>query len=484
MSQLKSLAKQTAIYGISTIALRMASWILAPYYSNAIDKVSIGINSELLAMVALFNVVYMMGMETSFFRFAKDHSSEKVFSATETSVFVNSLLWSLLFVLFATPIVNILQYPGKENYIYILSSVLFLENICNIPFASLRNQNRSMRFMGIKAINILLNVALNIFLLSFVLKGKVQLPFSVSSDPVILIFWANLIPWVLTFLYFSRDIFTHITFVNKDLLKDILRYSAPLIIVGMAGMVNETIDRVLLKYMLPYGLERNLEEVAIYSTNYKLAIIMSLAIQGFRMGAEPFFFKEAKSKNSKETYAVIMDFFIIVCCILMTLTSILREPIARINEITFIQGVRILPILLLANLFLGIYYNASIWFKLTDNTRKGAWISVIGAGVTILLNIWLIPILGYVGSALATLACYFTMTVISVIWGQRVYPIPYHFRYNILWIVGSLIFSTLSFNYFRDYTSWLFVLSFIFLLISSYIAYRRFLFIKKKMNTD
>jgi O-antigen/teichoic acid export membrane protein len=252
----------------------------------------------------------------------------------------------------------------------------------------------------------------------------------------------------------------------------------------MAGMINETMNRVLLKNLLPYDLTRNLKELAMFNVNYKLAIIMTLAIQAFRMGAEPFFFKESKEKNSRKTYAVIMDFFIIACCIIMVLTSINREIIGSINHARYLEGVKILPLILLANLFLGIYYNASIWFKLTDNTRKGAWISIMGAVITIGFNWLLIPIMGYEGSALATLLCYSSMALVSLFWGQRVFPIPYDFKYNFLWIAMSTAYTYVVFDLFRGSVLALIMSSIVFLAIAAYFCLLRWRFSKTYLTQD
>lgn len=475
---LKSLFKQTAIYGISTIVIRFASWFLTPYYSRTIDKVSIGISAELMAIIAIVNIIYMIGMETSYFRFAKDHPSAKIFSTTVTTVFVNSLFWTILFVLLAKPIMIWMDYPGKEVYIYLLVSTAFLENMCNVPFAKLRLENKPLQFLILKAINVGLIIIFNVFLISYIYKYDISFLGLRIHDPVICMFLANLLPWGLIFLYFSREILKSIQFTDRSLFIEVFQYSLPLIIVGIAGMTNEMIDRVLLKNLLPYTLEKNLEQVAIYNVNYKLAIIMALAIQAFRMGAEPYFFNHAKEKNSKKTYAIIMDFFIIACCMIMVVTNINRETIAGINEASYIIGIQILPILLLAKLFLGIYYNASIWFKLTDNTDKGAWITLIGTVITISLNLILIPIYGFNGSPYATLACYFVMAAICIIWGQKYFPVPYHYGYNGIWIGGSVLYSYVIFTLFKNSMTALILFSFLYIVVSLYFVYRRWIFSK------
>lgn len=476
MSKYKSLLKQTAIYGLSSILMRLLSWFLTPYYTREIPVEAVGIFSDLSAMIALINIVYMLGMETSFFRFSKEESNaEDVFKTSNTIVFLNSILFSSLFILFATPIVNLLQYPGKEVYIYLLSITLFLENSSNISFAHLRFENKSLQFMWIRVFNVIFNIALNFYFISFVYKENLP-ETSFFKDPVSLILLANLIPWFLTFLYFSKKIFKHLALPSKALYSEMMAYSKPLLIVGIAGMVNETLDRSMLKYLLPFDIHENLRQVGFYSANYKLSIIMTLAIQSFRMGAEPFFFKESKNKNAPTMYATIMDFFIIGCCIILVLTGINQNLISNIMHSSYKEGLVVLPYLLLANLFLGVFYNSTVWFKVTDKTKFGAIIALIGAGITLVLNFILIPIMGYMGSAIATLVCYFTMMCVSLYWGRKHYPIPYHYGYNVLWILLSSIL-VFSFQWFHWELSLVqgILASLLFLTIALYVAYIRFL---------
>jgi O-antigen/teichoic acid export membrane protein len=220
-----------------------------------------------------------------------------------------------------------------------------------------------------------------------------------------------------------------------------LPYSYPLLIVGLAGMVNETLDRTLLKYLLPGKVEENLYQIGIYSANYKLSIIMSLAIQAFRMGAEPFFFKNSDDKNAPKMYATIMNYFTVACCIIFVFTYLNLGWISKILNSKFSEGIIVVPILLLANMFLGMYYNTTIWYKIKNQTTKGGLIAVAGAIITIVLNVVLIPEMGYLGSAVATLVCYFSMFIISLIWGNFYFPIPYNYFFLFTFICSSIIIS-------------------------------------------
>jgi O-antigen/teichoic acid export membrane protein len=474
---LKSLIHQTAIYGVSSILVRLINSVLTPLYSLWILKKEIGVQADFMAMVAVLNVIYMLGMETSFFRFNRDYEKKEVYTTSQSFVSINSFIWTLIFVLLASPICNYLKYPGKEIYIYFIAATLFLENMCNIPFANLRYENKATQFVSLKVVNIIICMILNIIFLKFI---YVQNPsgMALKNDAVVWIFIANFVPWFLTFLYFSREILAHFSIKKRELWSEMIRYSLPMTIVGMAGMVNETMDRVMLKNLLPYSLEKNLEQMAIYNVNYKLAIVITLVIQAFRMGAEPFFFKISKDKDATKTYAIVMDFFIIACTVIMVLTSLNRNLLASINEGSFIEGVKILPIILLANLFLGIYYNLSVWFKLSNNTHYGAIISCIGAAITLAINWYFIPTIGYIGSAFGHLACYFIMTTLSLYWGQKKYPIPYNVMYNITWIALSLMYSTVVFYLFSENKYDLIGASIGYIFTSFYFAYRRFVYIK------
>lgn len=471
---LKSLAKQTIIYGVSTILLRMGSWMLAPYYTHVISKESIGVSSSLLSIIAFLNILYMLGMETSYFRFAHIENKETVFKKTLSIVFFNSLIWSAILILSAKLIVEFLGYPGKEIYVYLFTLTLFFENLCNIPFARLRQDNKAIQFIVFKAIFIFLNIGLNLLFFSILKTQTFQLPFHISSDPVELIFLCNLIPWILIFLYFLPKFIPSISWRETMRSREILQYSWPMLIVGTAGMVNEVIDRPMLTYLLPGSMSENAAQVGVYSSNYKLSIIMTLIIQAFRMGAEPYFFKISREKDAKKLYAIIMDFFVIVCSIVFVLTSLNRNLIAKINESSYAQGVDILPILLLANLFLGMYYNTAIWYKATNNTFKGAYISIVGAIITITLNWYLIPHLGYFGSAWATLICYFIMLMISFIWGRSYFPIPYNYGFLFAWISLSFLYTVLVYTFFKMDAIVIFCASLAYLIFASIYGFLRF----------
>lgn len=444
MSGLKILAKQTAIFGLSTILSRMLNWLLTPYYTYTLSSpVELGIISHLYALAAFINVIMMFGMETSYFRFSKEYEAPRVFNASQNFVFYFSFVFSGLVFLNAGAISNFLGYQNHENYIQIFAAILFFDNITNIPFAQLRFEEKAKKFMAYRLSNIIVNISINILIFQVFIPNQ----WIEKSQEVTYILLANLIASGFTFLLFFKEIFYSLRKIEVPLIKKMLPYSYPLVIIGLAGMVNETLDRVMLKKWLPFSESKNLFLLGIYNANYKLSIIMTLAIQAFRMGAEPFFFKQSHQQNAKKSYAMIMDFFNLICGFIFTFTIFLLPIIKNIIHPSYHEGLIVVPILLLANWFLGVYYNASIWYKLTDQTIKGGYLSIFGAVITIIGNLILIPILGYLGAALVTLSCYFLMTLVSLFWGQKHFFVPYNYTFLIIWPVVCVIFTGICWNF-------------------------------------
>lgn len=444
MSGLKILAKQTAIFGLSTILSRMLNWLLTPYFTYTLSSpVELGIISHLYALAAFINVIMMFGMETSYFRFSKEYEESKVFNASQNFVFYFSLFFSGLVFINAGVITNFLGYQNHENYIQIFAAILFFDNITNIPFAQLRFKEKAKQFMAYRLSNILVNISINILIFQVFIPNQ----WIEKSQEVTCILLANLIASGFTFILFSKKIIISLKKIDISLIKKMLPYSYPLVIIGLAGMVNETLDRVMLKKWLPFSESQNLFLLGIYNANYKLSIIMTLAIQAFRMGAEPFFFKQSQQQNAKKSYAMIMDFFHLICGFIFTFTIFLLPIIKNIIHPSYHEGLVVVPILLLANWFLGVYYNTSIWYKLTDQTIKGGYLSIFGAIITIIGNLFLIPILGYLGAALVTLICYFLMTIFSLFWGQKHFFVPYNYTFLFIWATICILFSAICWNY-------------------------------------
>lgn len=447
MRQLRSLATQTAIYGMSTILVRVLNYLLAPLHTRVFtDQADYGIISEMYAYVTFINVVCMFGMETAFFRFAgrndgfdrgKVFGSAQIFLLSTTALITGALLFM------SGDIAGSLGYADNSRYVIYFALIIGFDTLVNIPFARLRLEGRPWRYFLIKLLNVGINIALNLFFLlpalldDHVLFSAVGFTYD-PANGVAYVFLANLIASAVTFLLFVPSMLS--MRFDVQVWKKLLAYGAPLIIIGLAGMVNETLDRVLIKYWGDGTVEENLRQVGIYSAVYKLAIFMTLAVQGFRMGAEPFFFSHSEEKNAPATYALIMKYFVIACCMIFLGVGLFPDLFKIIIGPDYHSGLYIVPILLLAQLLLGVYYNQSVWYKLTDKTTFATIIPIAGAIITIALNYVLIPRMGYAGAAWATLACYFSMVVLSYRIGQRYYPVPYPMRKIITYILLAVLF--------------------------------------------
>lgn len=467
MSKFRKLAGQAATYGISSIVGRVINFLLVPFYTNpgltGINLADFGIYTELYANMAFLNIIYLFGLETTFFRFStKDNLNQnQIYSNIESSLIVTSTILSGFIILFSGSISAWLGYPDKQSYIILLAVILFVDTIVAIPFARLRLNNQAAKFATLKFANILLNVFFNLFFLLFCRKVYLQEWFPVLKPFIELVYvpgyevgyivLSNLLANVLQIPFLIKQ-FKEVVFrLDFQILKPIYKYAYPLMFMGLAGMVNEVMDRILLRIALPEGFYPNLntiEAIGIYGACYKLSMFMSLTIQAFRYAAEPFFFNQAGDKNAPKQFALVMKYFIIFCSIIYVVVScnlsvfgqILRDPVFR-------QGILIVPFLLLANLFLGIYINLSVWYKLTDKTYAGTVITFLGAAITLVSNFLLIPILGYMGAAVTTLFCYAGMAIIAYVWGQKHYPIPYQLGSALFYLILSSLFIWLSINF-------------------------------------
>ena len=421
---LKRLAGQTALYGTSNIVGRLLNYFLVPLHTYLFSQTQYGTVTEFYAYSSFLYILYTFGMETAYFRFAsatKDQpeNQRKVFDTGMLGLVGSTLLLSGLLFAFATPLATALGYADKVFYVRWFALIMAADTIMALPFARLRMENKPLKYAGLKLFNIGLTIALNLLFLLYLPRQGVAGLFGLHGVSEGYVFMANLIASVATALLFSKMWLRFNYQFDAALFKKMLRYAAPLILVGMAGMINETMDRVLLKTLLPLDTEAKLAQIGIYGACYKLSILMTLFVQAYRMAAEPFFFNEAGGKDSPQTFAKMMDYFTAVCVFIFIGITINLDIVKHFIDPKFHAGLHVVPILLLANLCLGIYYNLSVWYKLSDRTMYGAYISIFGAVVTLALNIWWIPLYGFTGSAWATLVCYASMTVVSFFLGQR-----------------------------------------------------------------
>ena len=429
---LKKLAGQTAVYGLSSIVGRFLNYLLVPIYTHVLNPTEYGASSWFYAIAAFVGVIYTYGMETAFFRFTQKEESDKdkVFSTAAISVALTSLIFSGLIIFFATPLSIWTKNAGRELYFIFFAIIFAADAITTIPFARLRQQNEPLRFAMLRLLSIAVNIGLNLLFyiaIPFLSTRGLLAPLDTAGVSIKWMFVANVMSSIVILPFFMKELKLLTLGLDKILWREMIIYAYPLIFMGLAGMINETIDRVLLKLMIVDQAYAE-AQIGIYSANYKLSIIITLFIQAFRFGAEPFFFAKAKAEDSRIVYARVMQYFMLVCATIFVGVLLYLDIFKYFIGKNFHEGLTVVPILLMANVCLGAYYNLSIWYKLTDKTKLGAIVSLIGAAITLILNWLWIPTMGYVGCAWATLICYFSMAAISFSLGQKHYPVPYPTR--------------------------------------------------------
>lgn len=462
MGQLKKLAGQTAIYGISSIIGKTINFLLLPIYTAYLDKESLGSFTAIYAFIAFLNIVFTYGMETTYFRFAtgKGLDPQKVFAQIQSLLITSSLSLGAIIYFSAEPLSVWLGYEGQEHLFRWMAWILAIDAVLAIPYAKLRKENKALQFALTKLANILLNVGFNIFFIVFcfhVWSGDI---FPVLKDLTGIIYnpdWgvdyillsnlianALMVPWL--FKLSGKFIFG----IEKSFIKPMWHYAVPLLFMGLAGVTNEVFSRGLFEYVLPDNFYEGLssrEAGGVFGANFKLAIFMNLVIQAFKYAAEPFFFNQSTDKNSPELFARVMHAFVIFCSTLMVLISVNLDILGKLflRDPGYWEALNIVPVLLMGYLFLGIYFNLSIWFKLTDQTRYSFYITLLGAIVTVLVIFLLVPVLGYMGAALSTLACYFIMSVVCYVYGQKYFPIPYQLYKGMFYLFLGFSLSYLGF---------------------------------------
>ncbi|SFN69490.1 Membrane protein involved in the export of O-antigen and teichoic acid [Chitinophaga sp. YR627] len=448
---IKSLAGQTIYYGFSNIASKLLNYFLTPLYLELMTQASYGEMSTVYAYVPFMNIILTYGMETAFFRFAKKENSQSVLSTSTISLLFSTISFTIILLLFRGTIIN--SYIGElgglgghPGFYTSLVLIMAFDALTAIPFAQLRMENRPVRYAVIRLTGIITTIAFNVLFLVVIPKlyaaGQTWLPeIRPGGNQLGYVYLSNMLGSGVTFLLFLPQLMRISWKFDKVLWRQMLNYSVPLIFFGMAGMVNETFDRAwfLPEFLPGNNLNDKKELIGIYAANYKLAILITMFIQAFKLGAEPFFFKQAEGKDPQKMYARIMKLFVVLLCMMFLFVGLylniwkifLRKP-------EYYPGMKIVPILLLANMFLGIYYNLTIWFKLTDRTKTGALITIVTAVLAFLLNWWWIPVMGYFGAALATMACYFVQMAICYVLGQKYYPVPYHLPRILTYILGAV----------------------------------------------
>jgi O-antigen/teichoic acid export membrane protein len=451
LSGIKQLAGQTMWYGVSSIAARFINYLLTPYLTYTLtNKSDYGKIGLIYAAIPLLNIIFTYGFETAYFRFsAKKEHDQTIYSTASLSLFFSTIVFTALLWLNQNWIGNatgLINYPA---IIQLSIGVIALDALSRVPFARLRHEGRPKKFAFINVAGVFVVIFFTWFFISYCpaqLKNDpsswIKNIYDPGTNPVYYVVLANLIQSAFTLLLLGKEILEVRFKFDVSLWKQMMIYSLPLVVAGMGGMINETFDRLMLRWWLPGDAAYKEGQVGIYNACYKLSILITLFIQAFRMGAEPFFFKQAQGANPQKVYARVMKFFVITICIMFLVVSLFLPVWQLFIGPKYREGLVVVPILLFANMFLGIYYNLSIWYKLGNKTMAGAYITIIGAAVTILINWLFIPSFNYIACAWATFACYGLMMVMSFAWGQKEYRIPYAWKKLLAYmiIVAGLYF--------------------------------------------
>ena len=452
MSDIKRLASQTAVYGIPTIVGRFLNYFLVPLYTYNIATQDYGVVSELYAYVAFLMIILTYGMETAFFRFSQDYDKSKVYNTALFSLMVSTTLFLLITFLSLSPICSAMQYSNHKTYIALFLIILALDALRAIPYALLRRENMAKRFAFIKTVDIFSNILFNLFFIALcpILYDKgfyIITSWFNPNDLVLYIFISNCLASFISFILLIPQ-FSQFRFnIDFKVLKRMLVYGFPVMIGGLAGMVNETFDRIALKHLvtIPDNItdtakiaEYKKSQIGIYGACYKLSIVISLFIQAFKFAAEPFFFSKMKQQDAKKSYSEVMTAFVIFLCFIFLVVMGYIDLFQYFMGKDYRIGIMVVPILLMANIFLGIYYNLSIWYKVSDKTKYGAYIALIGAAITLIGNYFLVPILGYKGAAWTTLICYFVISLLCYLIGQKFYPVAYKVKRIVFYILFSI----------------------------------------------
>ena len=420
-------------YGVSSIAARFISYLLTPYLTNKLSIADYGKMGLVYAAIPLLNVIFTYGFETSYFRFSQRKEYESsIYSTASLSIIFSTFCFAAVLWLLQAELASFAGIPNYPQLIQLSIVIIFFDTLCTLPFARLRQQGRPVKFAFIRITSIIVNITATVFFISWcpaILDKNpnhwVSLIYHRNVNPVTYIVIANVISAIVTFLLLLPEVGAVKLKFNRVLWKEMMIYSLPLVVAGMGGMINETFDRIMLRWWVPGTITFKEEQVGIYNACYKLSILISLFIQAFRMGAEPFFFKQSQGLNPQKTYARVMKFFVITVTFMFLVVSLFIPVWRNFIADKHWSGLRVVPILLLANIFLGIYYNLSIWYKLGNKTKAGAYITLIGAGITLIINAVFIRWFSFMACAWATFFCYGSMMAISYVWGQKEYRIPY-----------------------------------------------------------
>ena len=434
MAGIKSLAKDTAVYGLSSIVGRFLNWCLVPLYTSLFLPEEYGVVTFVYTVVALALIVLTYGMETGFFRFANHErwsDPMEVYSTSLISLATTSLIFIVAVCAFAGPVSGVMECEGHESYVIIMAVCVAIDAFLALPYSYLRYRKRPIRFATIRLVNIALNIGLNLFFLLLCPVLMKHCPKTVAwfYNPdygIGYIFLSNLIASAVNFVMMIPELKGFKWRFNRQLWGEMLRYSAPLLVLGVAGIMNQTVDKLLYPTLAPDKAEA-MTGLGIYGANYKIAIVMVMFIQAFRFAYEPFIFSQAREKgeNKNQAYADAMKYFVIFGLLIFMGVMFYLDILKHFIAADYFSGLKVVPIIMLAELFFGVFFNLSLWYKLSDRTIWGMWFSLFGLAITVALNIVLVPRYGYIGCAVAAFCSYGAMMLVSYFIGQKMYPIKY-----------------------------------------------------------
>ena len=461
---IKALAGQTVIYGMGTIVPRLLNYLMVPLYVRVFAPGIYGQITDLYAWIAFLLALLTYGMETTFFRYTQKENPDKVFNNIVSCIITTTTIFLILYIILYKNFAQLIQYEHNTQYVLFLGIIVALDALTAVPFAKLRKNNQAKLFTVIKIANVCLNIGLNLFFLLVIPDTALAISEKMFGSQAGLLVWvliSNVLSSLLSLILLLPQFKNFHFELDKSLIRPMLAYSLPILLISLVGMVNEVADKILIKYLTTVpnaetlaelgmtGEEYALKQLGIYGANFKLAVLMTIFIQMLRYASEPFFFGKAKDRNAPELYAKVMTYFVIFCLLIflgvMLYMDILKYFAGKEGS-EYHEGLIIVPIVLIANMFYGIVFNLSIWFKLTDRTFSGTIISIVGASVTLLCLFVLVPVIGYLGAAIAHLACYTVMMLVSYFWGQKVFPVPYQvgrIAFYMIFAIGLFLLSTL-----------------------------------------
>lgn len=451
MNYLKKLAGQSLVYGLGTIVPRLLNFaILTPFYTRVFGRVDYGIISELYAYIVVFMVVLTYGLETSFFRFASKNSKRKniIYSTLSLSLIFTSTLFIVTVYSNLSAISSLIDYEEHKRYILWCALILGIDAFTALPFAKLRLEEKVRKFTLIKLCNVFFILIMSFVVLKYAKEYKGDNSFiqKLYNEDIGVgyVFLINFFGSLISFVLLVKEIFSISFKFDLAIYKNVLIYSFPLLVSGLAGSINEAIDRIILKYFSPDPTQA-LETVGLYGANYKLAVFMTLYIQMFKYAVEPFFFEQSKHKDAKTMYSNVMNYFFVLGLIIFLGITLFLDVFKHFLGANFHEGIAIVPVVLLANLFLGVFYNLSVWYKINDLTKIGAYITLSGSLITIVFNFILIPRIGYMGSAITHLICYASMVVLSYFLSTKYYFIKYPVLKLLSYLLVALLFYGISY---------------------------------------